>query len=170
MDDIRNKLAAANASPAAPGGVAAALAPLAAKPVSPTNDADGAQIALMRADKALQSYDRELSIAQPLAARGNAEAAYDLGMLYLNGHGTAKDTAIAAGWLRIAADKDYASAQYELAKLYASDEDVRELVDLARRLEGLTRNAGMHAGGVVIAPSMLTDFTPLYAVDGGTVV
>ena len=124
MDDIRNKLAAANASPAAPGGVAAALAPLAAKPVSPTNDADGAQIALMRADKALQSYDRELSIAQPLAARGNAEAAYDLGMLYLNGHGTAKDTAIAAGWLRIAADKDYASAQYELAKLYASGNGV----------------------------------------------
>ena len=39
---------------------------------------------------------------------------------------------------------------------------MRSLIDLARSLEGLTRNAGTHAGGVVIAPSMLTDFTPLY--------
>ena len=38
---------------------------------------------------------------------------------------------------------------------------MRELIDLARTLEGLARNAGTHAGGVVIAPSVLTDFTPL---------
>ena len=58
----------------------------------------------------------------------------------------------------------------ELKKLYTTDGDVRELIDLARALEGLTRNAGMHAGGVVIAPEELTDFTPLYVEEGGSVV
>ncbi len=48
---------------------------------------------------------------------------------------------------------------------------MRNLIDLARSLEGLTRNAGMHAGGVVIAPSVLTDFAPLYCdAAGGSVV
>ncbi len=56
----------------------------------------------------------------------------------------------------------------ELRRLYGSDAEVRELIDLARSLEGLARNAGTHAGGVVIAPSVLTDFTPLYCEEGGT--
>ena len=55
----------------------------------------------------------------------------------------------------------------ELRKLYNSDDEVRNLLDLARSLEGLTRNAGKHAGGVVIAPSVLTDFAPLYCEEGG---
>ncbi len=55
----------------------------------------------------------------------------------------------------------------DLKKLYDSDEDVRTLIDLAQSLEGLTRNAGKHAGGVVIAPSDLTDFSPLYCEQGG---
>ncbi len=54
----------------------------------------------------------------------------------------------------------------ELRRLYEGDSDVRELIDLARKLEGLARNAGTHAGGVVIAPSVLTDFTPLYCEEG----
>ncbi len=59
----------------------------------------------------------------------------------------------------------------ELAKLYQGEDEVKNLIDLARSLEGLTRNAGMHAGGVVIAPSMLTDFTPLYCdTSGGGVI
>lgn len=51
--------------------------------------------------------------------------------------------------------------------LYESEEEVRVLIDMALQLEGLARNAGKHAGGVVIAPSKLTDFTPLYCESGG---
>ncbi|RJS95328.1 DNA polymerase III subunit alpha [Salinisphaera sp. Q1T1-3] len=47
------------------------------------------------------------------------------------------------------------------------DEEVGYLLDLALSLEGLSRNAGKHAGGVVIAPSNLNDFTPLYCEAGG---
>ncbi|MDA8389995.1 MAG: DNA polymerase III subunit alpha [Gammaproteobacteria bacterium] len=49
-----------------------------------------------------------------------------------------------------------------LKERYDNEEDVRALLDAARKLEGLARNAGKHAGGVVIAPSALTDFMPLY--------
>jgi DNA polymerase-3 subunit alpha len=48
------------------------------------------------------------------------------------------------------------------------DEGLRALWELAEKLEGLTRNVGMHAGGVLIAPGKLTDFCPLYSPDGGT--
>ncbi|MEJ2061022.1 MAG: DNA polymerase III subunit alpha [Gammaproteobacteria bacterium] len=55
----------------------------------------------------------------------------------------------------------------DLKEQYDRDEEVSALIDLARKLEGLARNAGKHAGGVVIAPSDLTDFTPLYCEQGG---
>jgi len=55
----------------------------------------------------------------------------------------------------------------ELAAMYRDDEEVRAIIDLARSLEGLVRNAGKHAGGVVIAPEELTDFTALYCEEGG---
>ena len=63
--------------------------------------------------------------------------------------------------------KDALEKEPELKRLYAEDEEVHNLLDLALSLEGLTRNAGKHAGGVVIAPSVLTDFTPLYCEPGG---
>ncbi|MDK6869482.1 DNA polymerase III subunit alpha, partial [Lactobacillus paragasseri] len=40
-------------------------------------------------------------------------------------------------------------------------------MDMARKLEGVTRNAGKHAGGVVIAPTKITDFAPLYCDEQG---
>ena len=55
----------------------------------------------------------------------------------------------------------------ELAAMYADDEEVTAIIDLAKSLEGLVRNAGKHAGGVVIAPDKLTDFAPLYCEYGG---
>ncbi|MDO5504786.1 MAG: DNA polymerase III subunit alpha [Pseudoxanthomonas suwonensis] len=55
----------------------------------------------------------------------------------------------------------------ELITRYGAEEDVRELIDLALQLEDLTRNAGKHAGGVVIAPSPLSDFCPLFAENAG---
>ena len=56
----------------------------------------------------------------------------------------------------------------DLRKAYAEDEEVRAILDMARKLEGLARNAGKHAGGVDIAPTRLTDFAALYCEPGGT--
>ena len=53
-----------------------------------------------------------------------------------------------------------------LAERERKEEEVRELLALAEGLEGMTRNVGMHAGGVLIAPGKLTDFCPLYCADG----
>ncbi|ADL54444.1 DNA polymerase III subunit alpha [Gallionella capsiferriformans] len=58
----------------------------------------------------------------------------------------------------------------EINAIAESEEGVPELLELAMRLEDLTRNVGMHAGGVVIAPGKLTDFCPLYCADGGASV
>ena len=49
----------------------------------------------------------------------------------------------------------------ELRTLYDEDDDVREIIDLARRIEGSARQTGVHAAGVVIAPTPLTEWTPL---------
>jgi DNA polymerase III subunit alpha len=57
-------------------------------------------------------------------------------------------------------------AEPVLAERQKSEEDVRNLLELAQKLEGMTRNVGMHAGGVLIAPSKLTDFCPLYQQPG----
>ncbi|MDB5732760.1 MAG: dnaE [Variovorax sp.] len=54
----------------------------------------------------------------------------------------------------------------QLAARIEREEEVRMLVELAQKLEGMTRNVGMHAGGVLIAPGKLTDFCPLYQQPG----
>ncbi|MEZ2349395.1 DNA polymerase III subunit alpha [Caballeronia sp. RCC_10] len=58
-----------------------------------------------------------------------------------------------------------------LQERFDSEDEVHQLLELAQRVEGLTRNVGMHAGGVLIAPGKLTDFCPLYTQgeDGGVV-
>ena len=55
----------------------------------------------------------------------------------------------------------------EFCELYEQDEEARTLIDLALKLESLTRNVGKHAGGVVIGPRPLTEFAPLYCEPGG---
>ena len=54
------------------------------------------------------------------------------------------------------------AAEDMLKQRYADEEEVRILIDLAKKLEGLSRNAGKHAGGIVISPRALTEFMPLY--------
>jgi DNA polymerase-3 subunit alpha len=56
----------------------------------------------------------------------------------------------------------------QLQQRYEAEEEVRELIDLARKLEGMCRNAGRHAGGIVIAPRALTDYMPQYCEQGAT--
>jgi hypothetical protein len=59
-------------------------------------------------------------------------------------------------------------AEPQLPEIYDADEEVKALIDMARKLEGVTRNAGKHAGGVVIAPTKITDFAPLYCDETGS--
>ncbi len=54
-----------------------------------------------------------------------------------------------------------------LKERYDKEEEVATLIDLALQLEGLTRNVGKHAGGVVIAPKALTEYTPIYCEQNG---
>jgi DNA polymerase-3 subunit alpha len=62
--------------------------------------------------------------------------------------------------------EDARKMEPRLAERERTEEETRELLALAGQLEGLTRNVGMHAGGVLIAPGRLTDFCPLYAAEG----
>lgn len=55
----------------------------------------------------------------------------------------------------------------QLSEFVDVDDDAQEIMDMAYKLEGLARNVGKHAGGVVIAPTKLTDFTPLYCDENG---
>jgi DNA polymerase-3 subunit alpha len=54
----------------------------------------------------------------------------------------------------------------EIDRREAAEEEVAELLSLATRVEGIVRNVGMHAGGVLIAPGKITDFCPLYQQPG----
>jgi DNA polymerase-3 subunit alpha len=57
-----------------------------------------------------------------------------------------------------------------LAERERNEDEVRELLALSEKLEGLVRNVGMHAGGVLIAPGRLSEFCALYAADGAHVI
>lgn len=56
----------------------------------------------------------------------------------------------------------------ELRNRYENDETVHDLIDMALSLEGITRNVGKHAGGVVISPSNINDFSAIYCETDGT--
>ncbi|HWK74317.1 MAG TPA: DNA polymerase III subunit alpha [Povalibacter sp.] len=66
--------------------------------------------------------------------------------------------------------KDALEKEPELKRRYDVEEETRSVIQMAMALEGLVRNAGMHAGGVVIAPSVLTDFAPLFCDENGASV
>ncbi|MDC1527503.1 DNA polymerase III subunit alpha [Gammaproteobacteria bacterium] len=55
----------------------------------------------------------------------------------------------------------------QLVELIETDEEAEEIMEMAFKLEGVIRNVGKHAGGVVIAPTKLTDFSPLYCDESG---
>lgn len=66
---------------------------------------------------------------------------------------------------------DALTKEPQMAERRDTEEDVRELLELALRLEGLVRNVGMHAGGVLISPSKISDFSPIYCqADGASFV
>jgi DNA polymerase-3 subunit alpha len=67
--------------------------------------------------------------------------------------------------LKITLDKALAQSD-ELRKAYESDREVREWIDFARKVEGLARNVGTHAAGVVIADRPLTEYVPLQRITG----
>ena len=59
----------------------------------------------------------------------------------------------------------------QLQERREAEEEVAQLLELALRLEGLVRNVGMHAGGVLISPGKISDFSPIYCqADGGSLV
>jgi DNA polymerase-3 subunit alpha len=57
-----------------------------------------------------------------------------------------------------------------LAAAYQNEPQTKELIDTAKRLEGLVRNAGVHAAGVVISPQPLTDLVPLHRTKNDEIV
>src|SRR5205807_5825401 len=57
-----------------------------------------------------------------------------------------------------------------MQQAYQSDAQVKQLLDTAKKLEGLVRNAGVHAAGVVIAPRPLTELVPLYKTKNDEIV
>tara|TARA_B100001063_G_scaffold152286_1_gene142084 strand:- start:2298 stop:5684 length:3387 start_codon:yes stop_codon:yes gene_type:complete len=56
-------------------------------------------------------------------------------------------------------------ASKELAKEYKTKDDVKTIIDLAKKIEGLPRGVGTHAAGIVISPSNITDFMPVYSLE-----
>jgi len=74
---------------------------------------------------------------------------------------TDKITKLIPGTPGMTLDKALSTAP-DLAQLYNTDPQVQRIIDIGKRLEGLCRNAGMHAAGVVIADQPLENFVPLY--------
>jgi DNA polymerase-3 subunit alpha len=119
-------------------------------------------------DYVAQKYGRE-SVSQIITYGTMAARAVvrDVGRVLGHGYGYVDPIAKLIPF-EIGITLDRALEQEEvLLERYEQDPEVRNLIDLARKLEGIVRNAGKHAGGVVIAPTVLTDFSPLYCEPGG---
>ncbi len=72
----------------------------------------------------VQAQTPEIAALRARAEAGDAEAQYDLGVMYANGLGVPEDDAEAVRWFRLAADQGLANAQYNLGVMYASGEGV----------------------------------------------
>jgi uncharacterized protein len=111
---------------------------------------------------------------RPLADAGDAIAQYNLGLLYLDGHGVPQSTAEAASWFRRAAEQDYTQAQHNLGAMYGSGQGVkRDYMQAYKWLNicAAKGNAGCTAQRDLIAKKlkpaqvaeaqrMATEFTP----------
>lgn len=111
---------------------------------------------------------------RPLAEGGDPVAQYNLGLLYLDGHGVPQSTEEAANWFRRAAEQDYTEAQHNLGAMYASGQGVKK--DYVQAYKWLNicaakGNAGciaqrdliakkLKAGQVAEGQRLATDFTP----------
>jgi uncharacterized protein len=111
---------------------------------------------------------------RPLAEEGDPVAQYNLGLLYLDGHGVPQSSAEAANWFRRAAEQDYTQAQHNLGAMYGSGQGVkRDYVQAYKWLNicAAKGNGGcvtqrdliakkLKAGQVVEAQRLATDFKP----------
>ena len=70
-------------------------------------------------------YTTAVNEWRPLAEQGDALAQYNLGLLYLDGHGVPQSAAEAANWFRRAAEQDYMQAQHNLGAMYGSGQGVK---------------------------------------------
>lgn len=84
----------------------------------PLNDANGAQATMPKAQKPADDHHFRVQLYQESAEKGDSDAQYKLGLLYLTGNGALQDFAEAARWLKLAAEQGYALAQYELGLIY----------------------------------------------------
>jgi uncharacterized protein len=111
---------------------------------------------------------------RPLAEQGSAEAQFNLGLLYLDGHGVPQSPVEAANWFRRAAEQDYPQAQHNLGAMYGSGQGVkRDLVQAYKWLNicAAKGNAGcvtqrdliakkLKPGQVAEGQRLATDFSP----------
>jgi DNA polymerase-3 subunit alpha len=96
-----------------------------------------------------------------MMARGSVrDTARALGFPYTVGGQIAKLIPMGAQGFPMTIDRALAEVP-ELSELYKSDADTKKIIDMAKKIEGCARHIGVHAAGVVISPSALTDFTPL---------
>lgn len=66
--------------------------------------------------------------------------------------------------------KDMLESTPKLQEKYDNDPDIKRLIDVSMKIEGLPKSIGKHAAGILISPTKVSDFSPLYLADGGTVV
>ncbi|MEK7116665.1 MAG: DNA polymerase III subunit alpha [Patescibacteria group bacterium] len=96
-----------------------------------------------------------------MMARGSVrDTARALGFAYTIGDKIAKLIPMGQQGFPMTIDRALAEVP-ELAELYKKDADSKKIIDMAKKIEGCARHIGVHAAGVVISPTDLTDFTPL---------